>query len=83
MKVSYKGAEKNLRRLAEICFDEEKESVLFERTAKLMEIKGYTIDLVTDGYAQCVVEDKQDYIQFMEKWKNAKKCIKDCIKFGF
>ena len=83
MTVNYKGAEKNLRRLAEISFDDEKETTLFERTAKLMEIKGYSIDLVADGYAQCVVEDREDYKEFMAKWKEAKKCIKDCMKFGF
>ena len=83
MRVNYKGAEENLRRLAEISFDDEKETTLFERTAKLMEIKGYSIDLLADGYAQCVVEDRDDYNEFMAKFKSAKKCIKECIKFGF
>ena len=87
MRVNYKGINKDedYNRLAEIAFDDEdeKETALFNRTAKLMEIKGWSIDRVADGYAQCVVDDYESYKAFMEDWKECKRCIKNCMKFGF
>lgn len=86
MTVSYKGlikAAKNLEyRLAEIEFDQ-KEFRKVERIANLMRIKGWEIQLVTEDYAQCEVEDRNEYRDFMRDWKESKKCITECIKFGF
>jgi len=40
-----------------------------------MKVKGWSIDIVTDGYAQCEVDDKDDYRSFMEDWKKVKKSV--------
>ena len=83
MKVNYKGTDNEYNyRVAEITYNE-KEVTLFERTSNLMGIKGWTIDTVSDGYAVCEVDDREQYKAFMEDWKASKKCIRDCIKFEF
>ena len=83
MKVNYKGMDSEYNyRTAEITYDE-KEFTFFERTSFLMRIKGWAIDSVCDGYALCEVDDREQYKAFMEDWKESKKCIKDCMKFGF
>ena len=83
MRVNYKGIDPHFNyRLAEICFDESKLDVM-NRIAFLMRIKGWNIDIVTECYAQCEVDDYDDYKSFMEDWKESKKCILQCIKFGF
>ena len=83
MRVNYKGCEKDFDyRLAEISYSEEEEN-LFTRVMKLMNIRGWEINDITDGYASCKIEDKLEYKYFMEDWKLCKKCIINCEKFGF
>lgn len=83
MRVNYKGCEKDFDyRLAEITYNEEEEN-LFTRVMKLMNIRGWGINDITDGYASCKIEDKLEYKYFMEDWKACKKCIINCEKFGF
>lgn len=83
MRVNYKGMDADYNyRVAEIAFEEEKLNVM-ERIAFLMRIHSWNIDIVTDGYAMCEVNDIDEYKEFMKDWKACKKCILDCIKFGF
>lgn len=83
MRVNYKGCEKDFDyRLAEISYSEEEEN-LFTRVMKLMNIRGWEINDITDGYASCIIEDINEYKSFMKEWKECKKCIRQCIKFGF
>ena len=91
MTASYKGTisvrdqwsgRKIEYRLAEVMFNED-EMPKVERVIFLMRIKGWEIDLVTDGYAQCVVEDRDEFKAFMADWKESKRCISNCMKFGF
>lgn len=85
MIVNYKGAteDSNFYRLAEIGFDEEKELALLERMAKVLEIKGWTIDIPTDGYACCEVDNYDEYKDFVRDYKEVKKSIKNWQRFGF
>lgn len=87
MTVGYKGMSKDYEyRLAEINFDEdnEKESELAARLFFFLEnVKGYSIDHVTDGYMICEVEDKDEYKVFKKDYKEAKKMILNCMKYGF
>lgn len=89
MRLGYKGqftvANGGKYRLATIDYDyeNEKEAVLFERTVRLMEIKGWTIDVSIAGCGDCIVEDHDEYKAFASDWREAKKCIRDCMKHGF
>lgn len=83
MRVSYKGTDTELKcRLAEIGYNDDEETIV-RRIAEVMEIRGYSIDMVADGYAQCVVDDRNDYNEFMKEWKACKKSVKLWTKFGF
>ena len=82
LRVDYKGMNMDLDyRLAEISFTED-EIEKVEYIAKVMKIKGWKIDIVTDGYAQCEVEDKEDYKSFIEDWKEVKKNVALWKKFN-
>lgn len=84
MSIHYKGYEKKLPwRLAEVHFtDDELDTMI--RIEKLLWIKGYTdFSVVTDGYAAIRVEDYDEYRDFVEVWKEVKRCIKNCQKYGF
>lgn len=87
MTINYKGCDKDFEyRLAEITFDEDskKESELAERLAFFLEkVKGYSVDHVTDGYMTCEVEDMNEYKEFKKDYKEAKKMILNCMKYGF
>ena len=85
MKVTYKGMKKDFEyRVAEINFNEEEEIELFDRVVFLMEkVKGYEVEVVTEGYAVCKVEDKNEFKMFAKEWREAVKMIKNCMKFGF
>lgn len=83
MTVSYKGTDANFNyRLAEISFNEDIEQALFNRLAKIMEIKGWEITPVADGYASCKVEDREQYREFVEDYKAVKKSVKLWQKFS-
>lgn len=83
MRVNYKGCEKDFDyRLAEISYSKEEEKI-FTRVMKLMNINGWRITDVIDGYASCIIEDMSEYKTFMRDWKICKKCIINCEKFGF
>lgn len=86
MTVTYKGMEKDVfeYRVAEINFNEEKELNIVERVVSFMEkVKGYEIDVITEGYAVCEVEDRNEFKMFAKEWREAVKMIKNCMKFGF
>lgn len=83
MRVDYKGSEKGFDyRLAEITY-EETEARTFERIVKVLEIKGWNVDTVTDGYALVEVADREEYRVFVADWKEVKRCILNCQKYGF
>lgn len=82
MTVNYKGQDASYKyRIAEINFSENEFSKI-ERIAKVMEIKGYNIDIVTREYALCEVYDMNDYKDFMKEWKQVKKAVALWEKFG-
>lgn len=87
MTIGYKRCDKDYEyRLAEINFDEEneKESELARRLTFFLErIKGYSIDHPVDGYLICEVENIGEYKEFKDDYKEAKKMILDCMKYGF
>lgn len=85
MTVTYKGMKKDFEyRVAEISFDEEKEEEIFDRVVFFMEkVKGYEVDVVTDGYAVCEVVDRNEFTFFAKEWRKAVKMIRNCMKFGF
>lgn len=69
-------------RLAEISYNEN-EFVLMNRMAQLLEVKGWEIDSSVEGWAAVEVADRDEYNKFMADYKEAKRCIKNCMKFGF
>lgn len=84
MTINYKGFDKDFRyRLAEICFDDEKEQGLFDRLKKLMEIKGWSINEVTNGYASIEVENISEYREAVKDYKEIRKSIRLWERFGF
>lgn len=86
MRVSYKGADKDYNyRVAEICFDEENENEVktMNNIVYLMKIKGgYDIEIVTDGYACCEVDDREDYEEFVRLYKEIKHNAMIWRKYG-
>ncbi len=83
MRVNYKGMDKDFDyRLAEINFDENTEQTLMDKIEKVMNIKGYALNQVTNGYASCEVENIEEYKQFVRDYKDVKKSAKLWIKFG-
>jgi hypothetical protein len=82
MTVNYKGMDSDFDyRLAEINFDDGEYKEL-DYITKVMKIKGWNIDIVTDRYAQCEVDDKKDYKEFMKDWKEVKKNVALWKKFN-
>ena len=75
MTVNYKGMDKDFDyRVAEINFDD-KEYEKLNYIAKVIKIKGWYIDIVTNGYAQCKIDNKEEYKDFMKDWKKVKKSV--------
>lgn len=66
----------------EVVYSDAEEKAI-DRIALLMRIKGWNMDMSIGGVATCEVEDRAEAKDFMEDWKESKKCIMDCIKFGF
>ena len=71
MTVTYKGMDKEFNyRVAEINFDEDKEFEIVERVAFFMnKVKGYTVDIVTESYAMCEVENLDEFKDFAREWR--------------
>lgn len=83
MTVNYKGMDDNFDyRLAEINFDEMEEA-LYSKIEKVMNIKGWNLQAVTDGYASCEVDSYAEYKDFVKDYKEVKRAAKQWIKFGF
>ena len=77
MKVRYKGTDPNYPyRVAEIGYEEKEEQTL-ESIAGIMTDFGWKIDIVGCGYANCEVDDIDDYKSFMEDWKECKKLVRN------
>lgn len=86
MRINYKGMDKDFEyRIAEICFDEDnaKEVKTMNDIVYLMKMHhGYDIEIVTDGYATCVMEDYEDYKEFVKCYKYFKHHCALWRKFG-
>lgn len=81
MTVNYKGMDSGFKfRLAEINCTEDEEKLL-ERVAQVMEIKGWNLDMF-DCYACCEVEDYEEYKQFVNDYRAAKRSVKLWEKHG-
>lgn len=84
MTVNYKGMDKDFDyRLAEISFDEDTEQTLMDKIEQVMNIKGWKLNQVTNGYASCEVENMDEYKEFVRDYKEVKKSVKSWIRFGF
>lgn len=89
MTINYFGQMKDSRqntRCAEIGFDEEneKDSKLAERLIDLME--KVTAWKCSGGFDDCYlveVDDRQDYEEFKAWYKEAKKMLANCMRYGF
>lgn len=87
MTIGYKGMTKDYEyRIAEINFNEdnEKEKTLAERLIFFLKnVKGYSIDYSIYGYITYQVENMDEYKEFKRDYKEAKKMILNCMKYGF
>ena len=72
-------------RAVELDYDYEKdrEEEKFFRVCALMKIKGWEIETGVEGWGLCRVEDRNEAQDFIRDWKEAKRCISNCMKFGF
>ena len=61
----------------------EDEQTAFDRVCNLMRVKGWVIDNGVECWGLCFVEDRREADEFIREWKAAKRCIANCIKFGF
>lgn len=74
MVVNYKGKDPDFDyRIAEITYDEDTESDKMDRIVDFLIDEGWDVNIVTPGYGQCVVEDMDEYKEFVKDWKVAKK----------
>lgn len=82
MTVNYKGMDNGFKfRLAEINCTENEEKTL-ERIVQVMNIKGWKLCLCAECYAQCEVENIDEYKQFVADYKEVKKAVKRWEKHG-
>lgn len=83
MRVNYKGMDSEYNyRMAEISYTEKEEN-LMKRIEKVMNIHGWNLNIITDGYASCEVNDKDEYNDFVRDYKDVKKSVNLWEKFGF
>ncbi len=76
MRVSYKGQDKDFEyRLAEIGYEDDEETVM-KRIEQEMNKRGWNLNIVADGYASCVVDDREEYKAFVEDYKQVKRMVK-------
>lgn len=77
MRVKYLGInECNDDRKATIYY-EWYEKPLFSELCKIMRSKGYHIIPLKSGYAECYVQDKEEYYDFMRYFKTVKAYLKN------
>jgi len=78
MRVDYVGKSIDYKyRIAEISCKEKELDKLEEISKIMLKEFSYRIDIVTDGYALCLVDDYDDYKNFMSCWKESKKILKE------
>lgn len=83
MRISYKGTDEDFKyRLAEISFDDdnENETKLFNTMLKLLEIRGWDVEVVTTCYAIVQVDDYEQYEAFKEDYKEIKHACKEWMR---
>lgn len=87
MTINYKGISKDYEyRVAEISYneDDKKDTELAERVAFFLKrIKGWDIDTSVSGWMVCEVENMDEYKEFKKDYKESKKMILSCMKYGF
>lgn len=82
MNINYKGMDANYKyRVVEINFDNTSQK-LYDKIEKVMNIKGWKLTQVTDGYALCEIDSYEEYKEFVRDYKEVKKSAKLWIKFG-
>ena len=59
------------------------DKTLFERTIALLKVHGWKFTEGIDGWAFCELNDRDEYNEFLEDYKDCKKCIANCMRFGF
>lgn len=83
MRINYKGQDINFKfRIAEITFNEEKERELYDFIEKGVNIKGWGLRQVCEGYAQCNVIDYEEYSRFLHHYKIFKHLFTLVKKYG-
>lgn len=84
MQVKYKGISKDFDyRVAEIYYTDNEQNILDRMCLGMSKTTNYRIDIVTDGYAICEVDDMNDFKDFCRLFKKWKKMINQCEKRGF
>lgn len=93
MTVSYMGAraakengmKKQFYHMAEMFYkeDDSRDTTLALRVFNLLRIKGWDVKSGVSGWGGVIVADKEEYKVFLQDYKESKKCIQNCIKFGF
>lgn len=87
MTAIYVGTRKTAKlkkpcRMAEIAYSDN-ETTFAQRVFDLLEIKGWEVDAGVENWAAVQVEDRDEFNVFMKDFKEAKTCIRNCVKFGF
>lgn len=63
--------------------EDKRDFELFTRTINLLKIHGWKFTEGVIGWAFCEVADRAEYNEFLEDYRDCKKCISNCMKFGF
>lgn len=87
MTINYKGISNDYKyRIAEISYneDDKKDTELAERVTFFLEkIEGWNIEVSVPGWMFCEVESMDEHKDLKRLYKEAKKMILKCKKYGF
>ena len=85
MRINYRGQMKDVKhntRYAEICYKDSEEKLVERITSLMLKVTDYDYD----GYDNMItvsVADKEEFEEFAKWFRNARKVISACEKFGF
>lgn len=84
MRVNYSGMnEENITRVAFIAIDKEVDKKAYiDEMFNQMDMKGWNIEQDTEDSAVCLVEDFEEYKDFMKDWKQCKKDLAPAKRRG-
>lgn len=84
MTINYKGMDADYRyRTAEIYFNDDEKQLMIRLEDFLERIKGWKSSGICGDMCIFEVNDIDEYKEFVADYKEAKKMLKNCIKFGF